>query len=452
MEVLKKDQRNKSSSPQVHDSNVTIRLSSVGSNRSFQHPAIFIMSILIGNTRIWFPHRRTYSSKTSEGSTLASKYCDKGLEESDSMHVARQDLLFNIPGPEKHIWTVLEVPPQDDPDIMQMASWKRPLARLVGFTGIVPTLLILWNAITQSLCLIEMGADHATPTWRLVVACYSAPTLPLALVKLKIFQGKFRPRLRLVGADVPFVDVIIPCCNEPLDVLQDTILAAIALDYPEDRFRVIVTDDGGSVQLRAWVSEQGQHNLCYTARIQNSSSGFKACNLNHAIQFIEKYLAREPAEFIASLDGDMIPEKKWAKWLRGVIPHLVLNPKIEVVCPTQGWKTAYVAESLQYGLMPESYLGHIKQFTRGNLGGIQMATHFRFCLFQSYTGSLTVWQRLLGLSYGIMVLIQPIFMAIDTIATPIYLVMGVHGVLLQPSRPPLPTSNSLCHDNHEMGT
>lgn len=57
-----------------------------------------------------------------------------------------------------------------------------------------------------------------------------------------------------------------------------------------------------------------------------------------------------------------------------------------------------------------------------------MATYFRFYLFASYTGSLTMWQRLLGLSYGIMVLIQPIFMVIDMIATPIYLVMGVHLV------------------------
>lgn len=57
-----------------------------------------------------------------------------------------------------------------------------------------------------------------------------------------------------------------------------------------------------------------------------------------------------------------------------------------------------------------------------------MAIHFRFYLFKFYTGSLTVWQRLLGLSCGIVVLVQPIFMAIDMIATPIYLVMGVHLV------------------------
>lgn len=29
-----------------------------------------------------------------------------------------------------------------------------------------------------------------------------------------------------------------------------------------------------------------------------------------------------------------------------------------------GWKTAFVQQPLQYGLVPESYLGHVKQRTR----------------------------------------------------------------------------------------
>lgn len=30
----------------------------------------------------------------------------------------------------------------------------------------------------------------------------------------------------------------------------------------------------------------------------------------------------------------------------------------------KGWKTAYVSEALQYGLIPPSYHGHIKQYVR----------------------------------------------------------------------------------------
>jgi cellulose synthase/poly-beta-1,6-N-acetylglucosamine synthase-like glycosyltransferase len=31
---------------------------------------------------------------------------------------------------------------------------------------------------------------------------------------------------------------------------------------------------------------------------------------------------------------------------------------------SKGWKTIYIAEALQYGLVPETYLAHIKQLTR----------------------------------------------------------------------------------------
>lgn len=108
-------------------------------------------------------------------------------------------------------------------------------------------------------------------------------------------------------------------------------MGAVALDYPEDRFRVIVTDDGGSKQLESWIAELGQRNLYYTARQANNRTGYKAGNLNHAIQFIERQLG-EPSELIASLDADMIPEKNW---LRAVAAHMVLDPKMGVICPAQ---------------------------------------------------------------------------------------------------------------------
>lgn len=30
----------------------------------------------------------------------------------------------------------------------------------------------------------------------------------------------------------------------------------------------------------------------------------------------------------------------------------------------EGWRSAYLAESLQYGLVPETYAAHVKQFAR----------------------------------------------------------------------------------------
>jgi hypothetical protein len=131
------------------------------------------MSFLIGNTRIWLPHRRSYISKGSEVPTIQYKYYEKDIEQIDEVDCqAGQGLLFNIPGPGKHIWTVRELSPQDEPDVMQMVKWKRPLARLAGLTGIVPPILALGTAFIQGLALVEMASSNAMSTWRQRIAWF----------------------------------------------------------------------------------------------------------------------------------------------------------------------------------------------------------------------------------------------------------------------------------------
>ncbi len=44
----------------------------------------------------------------------------------------------------------------------------------------------------------------------------------------------------------PTVDVYIPTYNESLSVVQDTVLAALNLDYPADKLRVYLLDDGSA--------------------------------------------------------------------------------------------------------------------------------------------------------------------------------------------------------------
>lgn len=226
-------------------------------------------------------------------------------------------------------------------------------------------------------------------------------------------------------------------------------MGALQIDYPRHRFRIIVTDDGNSGKLRAWVKEiMVDHcNLYYHCRTQKG--GWKAGNLNYAIKFTDS-LPGGAAECVAGLDADMIPEPRW---LRTVAAHLMKNTKMGMVCPTQvrtmfsnmrnlkhelntakmfynlpvddplyqannfdwyakrlifdlagngwnygsgwimrrkavddiggfpediltedvsssamamaeGWKTIYLQEGLQYGLVPETYVAYIKQMTR----------------------------------------------------------------------------------------
>ncbi len=254
------------------------------------------------------------------------------------------------------------------------------------------------------------------------------------------------------------MDVAVTVRNENIDIVRDTVRAALSIDYPYRRFRVIVADDGRSERLRAWIDQLGiEHPNCDTTpRVQGSAAG-RPANLNEAIKFSDG-LPGGAADFVAGLDADMIPEPRW---LRTVTAHLMRDHKLGVVCPAQvsdyfmtyvythptslafslanseasaflqcalrmilffqsndfswysrdlicdlagagfnlgsgwvmrreaiediggfptdvlteditssmmtmaeGWKTAYIPEALQWGLVPETYAAHVKQLTR----------------------------------------------------------------------------------------
>ena len=158
------------------------------------------------------------------------------------------------------------------------------------------------------------------------------PTLATAILQSSAIFGKWRPRLRALGNDLPFIDVVVTCYKESIDIIQDTVLAALNIDYPKDRFRVVVADDGSSPALKAWVGDiQGASDgeVHYVAREKIGAAGNKAGNLNHTLEFLEA-LAGETAEFLAGLDADMIPERDW---LRAVVAHM--NPEVGMICPAQ---------------------------------------------------------------------------------------------------------------------
>ena len=152
---------------------------------------------------------------------------------------------------------------------------------------------------------------------------------------MKMFCGwrSTKSRLRLLGDSAPSVDVIVTCCGEPMDILTDTIRATCVLEYPPDRFRVIVSDDRNDPELQKFVRNvSNQHyNVTYTAREIGKNHGYKAGNLNHGLAIVEN-LPGGPGEYVASLDSDMIPEPDW---LRALIPHLALDPKVGLVSPPQ---------------------------------------------------------------------------------------------------------------------
>ena len=140
--------------------------------------------------------------------------------------------------------------------------------------------------------------------------------------------------LRLLDdKNTPRVDVFITCAGEDIDTIVNTTEAACALDYPSHRFRVIVLDDAGSNELSQRIKKikEFRDNVYYTAREKTPDHHFKAGNLNHGYKIVES-LPGGPAEYMAALDADMIPDPKW---LRALIPHLLRDDKLALAQPPQ---------------------------------------------------------------------------------------------------------------------
>lgn len=93
---------------------------------------------------------------------------------------------------------------------------------------------------------------------------------------------------------LPHVDVWIATYNEEWAILEKTLIAAQALDWPADRLHIHVLDDGRREWLAARCAEFG---VAHVTRPDNV--GRKAGNHNNALRLTE-------APFILSLDADFI--------------------------------------------------------------------------------------------------------------------------------------------------
>ncbi|WP_312795889.1 UDP-forming cellulose synthase catalytic subunit [Tianweitania sp.] len=144
--------------------------------------------------------------------------------------------------------------------------------------------------------------------------------------------------------DLPTVDVFIPTYNEDSDLLAKTIAASVSMDYPADKFKVWLLDDGGSVQKRNSAKITDAHaaearyvelkklaedlGATYITRERNEHA--KAGNLNNALE-------HSTGDLIAVFDADHAPARDFLLETVGYFaeedklflvqtPHFFLNP------------------------------------------------------------------------------------------------------------------------------
>ncbi|UKV16307.1 glycosyltransferase [Thalassospiraceae bacterium SW-3-3] len=101
----------------------------------------------------------------------------------------------------------------------------------------------------------------------------------------------------------PTVDVFIPSYNEPLDVLERSIVGALALDYP--KLKVWVLDDGKRDWLREFCEKKGANYI-----IRKDGTHAKAGNVNNG-------LSQSNGDLVCIFDADFVPYRNFLKRVVG---------------------------------------------------------------------------------------------------------------------------------------
>lgn len=201
---------------------------------------------------------------------------------------------------------------RDDSDIWK--GWKRHLFALVPYLTILNTLVYLGYLGFRIFCVISAQKKNRSTfvqAWIFigVEIAVAIPSLMHNIWTMWAIKERTRPKLRLVSEDVPTVDVFVTCCGEDDDVVLDTVRGACDIDYPRDRFRVIVLDDGKSASLEAAVHglDMIYRNVVYIARPKSPGvpHHFKAGNLNYGLDASHN-LPGGAGTYMAALDADMV--------------------------------------------------------------------------------------------------------------------------------------------------
>jgi len=170
---------------------------------------------------------------------------------------------------------------------------------------------------------------------------YGAEVYAITIYAMGIFTSLMLLNRRVIDIssyenhDLPTVDVYIPTYNEPIDMVENTVLASLNFNYPSERYNVFILDDGGTDQkcndkdplkaqearhrreyFQAFCEKNGAR---YLTRERNLHA--KAGNINTA--FLSTH-----GEHVLILDCDHIPTRDF---LKNTVGWLMKDPKMFLV-------------------------------------------------------------------------------------------------------------------------
>lgn len=179
--------------------------------------------------------------------------------------------------------------------LFERVKGRRATLAIALLSVIVSTRYMVWRT-TDTL------EFQTLPEVLLGYGLYLAEVYAWVILVLGVVQTGFplaRPVVEITGeaSAWPMVDVFIPTYNEDLAIVRTTVFAAQGMDYPADRFRVFILDDGRRPEFRAFAREAGCE---YLTRPDNLHA--KAGNLNAALE-------RTDGALIAIFDCDHVPTR-----------------------------------------------------------------------------------------------------------------------------------------------
>lgn len=187
--------------------------------------------------------------------------------------------------------------------VLSRSRTRKTTLALGILSVLVSTRYMFWRT-TQTL-------EFGTPLeFLLGTGLYLAEIYAWVILLLGFLQTSWplnRPVVEIEGEpdQWPFVDVFIPTYNESLSIVRNTVFAAMDMDYPADRFRVYILDDGRRPEFRAFARQVG---CGYLTRPDNLHA--KAGNLNAAMK-------KTDGELIAIFDCDHVPTRAFLQMTVG---------------------------------------------------------------------------------------------------------------------------------------
>ncbi|MBO9578723.1 MAG: glycosyltransferase [Microbacteriaceae bacterium] len=233
------------------------------------------------------------------------------------------------------------VTPPDDRELLWYLGPQRRWVQLLAMTSfaLAATSLVRFSLTSKWL-------------WPLL-ACLAVSAIALILSMLSGLRRRRDTRRshravvqawehRTAGQALPSVDVFLPTCGEPLEVLRNTYTYASRMQW-RGRLEVWVLDDAARPEVEELAGEHGFH---YRVRPDRGHMK-KAGNMRSAYDVTD-------GDFIVVLDADFVPRHDF---LRHTIPYMddpdvgiVQTPQYFSTRPDQGWleRTAGATQELFY--------------------------------------------------------------------------------------------------------